>query len=131
MEVKLLDFTEFVDKRGHLIPLEANKNIPFKINRIYFIYSINKKMSRGFHAHKKLVQVAICITGYCTIVLDDGQVRKEIDLNSPKKGLVIDNMIWHEMKDFSENCVLMVIADDYYDELDYIRDYGHYLEMLK
>ncbi|MCO7051663.1 FdtA/QdtA family cupin domain-containing protein, partial [Proteus terrae] len=82
-----------------------------------------KDVSRGFHAHKKLKQLAICLKGSCDFIMDDGKKREKITLTSPDVGLIIDAMQWHEMHNFSEDCIILVLADDVYDESDYIRDY--------
>ena len=84
-------------------------------------------VERGFHAHMNLKQIAIAITGSCTFILDDGNKREEILLNSPSKGLYIEGLTWREMKNFSKNCVLLVLASEPYDENDYIRDYETFL----
>ena len=91
---------------------------------------MNSELPRGFHAHKELKQLAICITGSCRFIMDDGRNRDEIILSSPNKGIIIDNLVWHEMHDFSEDCVLMVVANDVYDEMDYIRDYEYFLKKV-
>ncbi|MCK4870861.1 MAG: WxcM-like domain-containing protein, partial [Gammaproteobacteria bacterium] len=82
---------------------------------------------RGLHAHRKLKQIAVCVHGSCRISLDDGKNKKDILLDSPNKGLLIEGLVWREMYDFSADSVLMVIADDYYNEEDYIRDYDTFL----
>ena len=106
-------------------------DIPFEIKRIYYIYDLKKDIPRGFHAHKDLQQIAICIKGSCKFLLDNGKERvKDIILDSPNKGLFIDKMIWREMYDFSEDCVLLVLASDYYKENDYIRDYEEFLRSI-
>ncbi|WP_032496444.1 FdtA/QdtA family cupin domain-containing protein [Hydrogenivirga sp. 128-5-R1-1] len=132
MEVKFIEFDIKGDERGKLIALEQFKNIPFEIKRVYYIYNLKNNIPRGFHAHKNLQQVAICIRGGCKFLLDNGKEKvKDIILDSPNKGLFIDKMIWHEMYDFSEDCVLIVLASDYYDESDYIRDYEEFLKFQK
>ena len=129
-EYELIDFKVLGDERGSLVSLEENKNIPFKIKRVYYIFGTDTKVRRGFHAHKKLKQVAICVNGSCKFLLDDGKTKENILLDTPHRGLLIEDMIWHEMYDFSEDCVLMVLADAYYDESDYIRDYDMFLEVI-
>lgn len=126
--LKTIDFSQLGDERGSLISLEANKQIPFAIKRVYFIYGTEKEVARGFHAHKQLQQVAVCVAGKCRMILDDGKKREEIWLDSPVKGLLIEDMVWREMHDFSEDCVLLVLASEHYDESDYIRDYDEFLE---
>src|SRR5665648_625366 len=116
---------------GFLIALEGNREIPFDIKRIYYIYNVPKEIKRGFHAHKRLEQVLICMSGSIKIKADNGNEKKIIELNSPNKGLYIGPGVWHEMCDFSQNSVLLVLASDYYNEKDYIRDYEKYLEEIR
>lgn len=126
--IELIDFEIRGDELGSLIALEQEKNIPFKIKRVYYIFDTKKEVSRGFHAHKALEQIAICVKGSCRFVLDDGEQRQSTVLNSPSKGLYIGNNKWREMHDFSEDCVLMIIASEYYDESDYVRNYDEFLK---
>lgn len=119
------------DKRGSLISLEGNKNIPFDIKRVYYIFDTKDGVERGFHAHINLKQICIAVKGSCTFVLDDGKKREEIKLDNPNQGLFIEGLIWREMKDFSSDCVLVVLASEHYDESDYIRDYDNFLEKVK
>jgi len=128
VDTKILKFSIKGDDRGSLIALEQKKEIPFDIKRVYYIFGTKEGVRRGFHAHKNLRQVAVCVKGSCKFLLDDGKEKQIVELNLPDVGLFIDRLIWHEMFDFSENCVLMVLADDYYDEGDYIRDYEKFLE---
>ncbi|EPG0370966.1 sugar 3,4-ketoisomerase [Photobacterium damselae] len=125
--IKLIEFNQLGDDRGGLVSLEQNKNIPFDIKRVYYIFDTRNGVARGFHAHKDLQQVAICIKGSCRFILDSGVQRESVILDKPNVGLFIDNMIWREMHDFSEDCVLMVIASYHYDEADYIRNYDDFL----
>ncbi|MEH8141253.1 FdtA/QdtA family cupin domain-containing protein [Aeromonas veronii] len=126
MLIKLVDFRVLGDERGSLIALESNNQIPFDIHRVYYLYGTKPGVARGFHAHKKLKQLAVCIKGSCRFVMDDGENKEEVILSTPDKGLLIDAMQWHEMYDFSDDCVLMVLADQIYDESDYIRDYEEF-----
>lgn len=128
--INLIDLPNFSDDRGSLIAVEALKDIPFEIKRIYFLYSTDKNKSRGYHAHLDLKQLAICVKGNCRFILDNGHVREEVVLDSPAKGLYIDSLMWREMHDFSEDCVLLVLASDYYDESDYIRDYRQFEKLV-
>lgn len=127
---KTLTFPIIGDNRGSLIALETFQNIPFDIKRIYYIFDTLSGVSRGFHAHQKLQQVLICVKGSCRILLDDGKHKENTILNSPQTGLLIENLIWREMHDFSEDCVLLVLASEYYDESDYIRDYEKFIELI-
>ncbi|MFM5550331.1 FdtA/QdtA family cupin domain-containing protein [Aeromonas veronii] len=131
MLIKLVDFRVLGDERGSLIALESNNQIPFDIRRVYYLYGTKPGVARGFHAHKKLKQLAVCIKGSCRFVMDDGTNKQEVVLSTPDKGLFIDAMQWHEMYDFSEDCVLMVLADQLYDESDYIRDYIKFIEAVR
>ncbi|WP_124399908.1 sugar 3,4-ketoisomerase [Pseudomonas synxantha] len=118
------------DERGQLVVVEGGRNVPFDIKRVYYLTGTQQGVSRGFHAHKKLEQVAVCVSGSCRMLMDNGQEQREFMLDSPDKAILISKMVWHEMHDFSENCVLLVLADDYYDESDYIRDYDAFKLLL-
>jgi len=128
--VKLIDFPSLGDDRGSLFALEANKTVPFDIKRVYYIFGTKPGVTRGFHAHKALKQVAVCVTGSCSVFLDDGQNKEEVLLDSPTKGLVIEDLVWHEMHDFTSDCVLLVLASEHYDEADYIRDYEKFKSVV-
>lgn len=130
MKYKILKFTIMGDERGSLISLEQLKNIPFKIKRVYYIFGTKNNIVRGKHSHTNLQQVAICVSGSCKFFLDDGKTKKNINLNSPNKGLYIGKNIWREMSDFSPDCVLIVLANDYYNENEYIRDYKKFIELI-
>ena len=121
---KWLDFQILGDERGSLVALEQGRIIPFEIKRVYYIYHTEEKVSRGFHAHRELKQVAICISGSCRMVLDNGFVREEVLMNSPVKGLLMESLLWREMHDFSKDCILLVLASEHYTESDYLRDYS-------
>lgn len=127
--VKLIDLPVLGDERGSLVALEENKGIPFEVKRIYYIYGTKSGVSRGFHAHKALKQVAIAVRGSCRFILDDGTERVDVLLNNPAQGLLIESFMWREMHDFSDDCVLMVLANQLYDESDYIRDYEDFLRV--
>lgn len=131
MSYKLIDFQKHGDWRGMLVALEENKEIPFPIKRVYYIFDNLLDVRRGFHAHKKLEQILICVSGECTIHVDDGKETKEIVLNTPNVGLYIAGCIWREMYNFSKGAVLVVLASDYYDESDYIRNYDEFLKYVK
>lgn len=124
--VQWINFPPLGDDRGALVALEANKTVPFDIKRVYYLFGTRSDVSRGFHAHKALKQVAVCVTGKCKMLLDDGAKRTEVWLDSPTKGLLINDMVWREMHDFSPDCVLLVLASEHYDESDYIRDYKEF-----
>lgn len=131
MNVQLINFRQLLDERGGLIAIEQLKDIPFEIKRVYYIFDVTDGVRRGFHAHRKLQQVMFCPHGSCKILLDDGAEKIEVLLNSPDKGLLVKSNIWREMYDFSQGTVLMVLASDYYDEDDYIRDYTEFINSLQ
>ncbi|CAM6921159.1 FdtA/QdtA family cupin domain-containing protein [Escherichia coli] len=131
MKIQFIELQKHGDERGSLISLEESKNIPFEIKRVYYMFNTKDGVSRGFHAHRRLKQVAIVLRGSCRFILDDGVERIEILLDNPAQGLLLDSIIWREMKDFSSDCVLMVLADQPYDENDYIRSYDEFLEAIK
>lgn len=128
MDIKLIQFQSHGDDRGSLVSLEDHKNIPFTIKRAYYIFNTKEGVRRGFHAHKQLKQLAIVLKGSCRFLLDDGNEKIELCLDNPEQGLFIESFIWREMYDFSEDCVLLVLADSFYDESDYIRDYQEFIE---
>ncbi len=116
---------------GSLSFFEGEKDIPFDIKRIYYIYNVPRNGKRGEHAHKGLKQFLWCPYGKIKIIVDNGFKKEEILLDSPNKGLFIGKGIWHDMIWLTENAVLCVAASDYYDESDYIRDYDEFLKLVK
>ena len=128
--IKTINFKPLGDERGSLVALEGNKSVPFDIKRVYYIFGTKEGVSRGFHAHRNLKQVAVCVTGSCRFVLDNGKQREEVVLDKSTIGLLINDLTWREMYDFSPDCVLMVLASEYYDESDYIRDYQEFLKAV-
>lgn len=131
MQVVKYNFQKHGDDRGMLIALEELKDFPFEIKRVYYMYDTVEGVRRGFHAHKKLEQILIAVHGRCVIHLDNGTETEEVVLDKPYEGLYISNDMWREMYDFSPDAVLMVLASEYYDESDYIRDYDEFLEYVK
>jgi dTDP-4-dehydrorhamnose 3,5-epimerase-like enzyme len=127
--IKWIYFKSLGDERGSLVALEIGKEkeLPFSVKRVYYIYRTAEGVSRGYHAHRDLKQVAICVSGSCRMVLDNGITREETWMDCPTKGILIESMVWREMHDFSSDCVLLVLASEHYDEADYIRDYKVFL----
>lgn len=130
MQVIKYAFQQHGDERGMLVALEEHKDIPFEIKRVYYMYDTKEGVRRGFHAHKSLEQILICIHGSCKILMDNGKEKKIVSLEKPYEGLYISNAIWREMYDFSPDAVLMVLASDIYREEDYIRDYDEFLKSV-
>ena len=131
MQVVKYVFQPHGDERGQLIALEELKDIPFEIKRVYYMYDTLDGVTRGYHAHKTLKQILICIHGSCKIKLDNGYEKKVVPLEKPYEGLYVANYMWREMYDFSPDAVLLVLASDYYNEEDYIRDYDEFLKATK
>ena len=111
--------------------LESEKDCPFSIKRVYFLSNLKVDTARGFHAHYKLWQYALCLQGSFEMIYDDGLLRESHVLDSNSKGVLIPPMIWHEMCHFSEDCLIMVAASDHYDEGDYIRSYDEFKRNVK
>jgi len=119
------------DERGQLGVAEVGAHAPFDIKRVYWIYKTSPGVTRGLHAHKELRQLAIAVAGSCKMLLDDGKSRTSYALDSPSRALFIGPGMWREMSEFSDDCVLLVLASEVYDEDDYIRDYEKFKEQLK
>ena len=126
MKIIKYTFQQHGDDRGDLVAIEACKDIPFEIKRVYYMYRTPKNTRRGYHAHKNLEQVLVCVSGSCKVLLDDGNEQCEVVLDKPYEGLYVGNSMWREMYDFSDDAVLMVLASEYYSEDDYIRDYSEF-----
>lgn len=128
---KIVDLPILGDARGSLCVIEGERDAPFPIARVYYIFGTEAGVARGFHAHLDLRQLAVCVHGSCTMMLDDGNRRRSIKLDRPDRGVMIGPMIWREMHDFSEDAVLMVLADRHHDEADYIRNYDAFLAKVQ
>lgn len=120
---RLVQLPVITDPRGDLTFVEGGNHVPFDIARVYFLYNVPVDSERGGHAHKELQQVVFALSGSFRITVDDGETREEYWLRDPRKGLLIDRLIWREMDRFSQGAVCMVLASHPYDEMDYIRDY--------
>lgn len=131
MEITKIAFPTHSNDTGSLSFLEAERHIPFAIRRIYYIYDVESGARRGFHAHKNLKQVLFCIHGSCKLLLDDGTEKTTVCLSSASEGILLDGVIWREMFDFSPGAVLLVLASEYYDEADYIRNYEDFLSYVR
>ena len=130
MITKLEEFKVLGDHRGQLVALEANRQIPFDVKRVFYIYGTQEGIPRGNHSHYKTKQFLVAVNGSCKVTLDNGKEKETFDLNKPNLGLFQDALVWGSMHDFSSDCVLMVLADEYYDASDYITDYDKFLEVI-
>lgn len=128
--MKLAEHVVLGDHRGKLVAIEQEKNTPFVIKRVFYIYGTQPGVSRGQHAHHRTLQYLVAVNGSCKVTLDDGQHRKTFDLDAPSKGLFQDALVWGEMHDFSADCVLLVLANEHYEEADYIRDYADFRRLV-
>ena len=125
--VQLVDIPYRGDDRGGLSVAELGGALPFPVRRSYWIHGTKPGVSRGFHAHKKLRQLCVCVAGSVKVRLFDGQREESIVLDSPASGLLIGPGLWREMHDFSPDCVLMIFTDSEYNEADYIRDRDQFI----
>ena len=127
---ELLHFPGRGDQRGELFAIEGLKSIPFEIKRVYYLVRTKTDVIRGLHAHKNLDQVLIAISGSCRVMVEDGARKEYFTLRDSGQGLRIKNLVWREMDQFSPDCVLLVLASDFYNESDYIRDYSEFLKAV-
>jgi len=130
-QIHLIEFPKITDRRGNLTFLEGSRHVPFDVRRVFYVYDIPSGESRGAHAHKTLQQVVICLSGGLDVHLDDGHEQRVVHLNRPWLGLYIPPMIWAAEEDFDPGTVYVVLASDYYDAADYIRDYDAFLSAAR
>nr|CAD6596197.1 WxcM-like domain-containing protein [Rhizobium sp. Khangiran2] len=128
--IRWIELKTLTDTRGELCVAEIGTQLSFSPRRVYYLRNPRPDEPRGFHAHKTLEQIAVCVTGACTFVLDDGQTRESVRMRDGTRGLYLGPMLWHEMHDFTPDCVLLVLASDIYDEADYIRDFNEFREIV-
>ena len=131
MQVVKYTFQQHGDERGQLVALEELKDIPFEIKRVYYMYDTQEGVRQGYHAHRNLEQILVCIHGSCKILLDNGTERKKVFLEKPYEGLDVPSDMWREMYDFSDDAVLLVLASACYNEEDYIRDYQEFVDYVR
>ena len=128
---KSIELPKISDHRGNLTFIEGGQPIPFEIQRVYYLYDVPGGAERAGHAHKKLQQLFIAMSGSFDLVLDDGVGKKTFHLNRSYYGIYVCPMIWRELNNFSSGSVCMVLASEYYYESDYYRDYSEFLLGLK
>lgn len=131
MSCSIIDLPKIFDPRGNLTVAEGERNIPFNIKRVYWTYDIPAGESRGGHAHRRLQQIIIAVSGSFNVTLDNGSEKKTFHLNHPYQGLYVDKAVWRTLDDFSSGAVCLVLASELYDEDDYIREYDDFLKYVK
>lgn len=130
-KVKMLEFPQHGDERGHLVVVEGNKDIPFDIKRMFYIFGSDKNVVRGQHANRKTEFVLINVAGKSKIKVKDGEGNEAIYcLNRPHTGIYLPTMVWKDMYDFSEDSVLLVLASEHYDDSEYIREYADFVDEI-
>ncbi len=128
MNTKLINIPKIEDPRGNLSVIE-HEVVPFDIKRVYYLYDVPAGAERGGHAHKKLQQFLVALSGSFDVLLNDGKVEKTVTLNKPFEGLLISKGIWRELKNFSSGAVCLVVASAVFEEADYIRDFEDFLAL--
>lgn len=128
---KVLEFNDLGDERGKLVVIEGNQSIPFEIKRVFYIYDSDSDVVRGQHANRESEFVLINVSGSSKVYIDDGTENMVVELNRPMMGVYIPKMVWKDMYDFSEDSVLLVLANTHYDAKEYIRDYDEYISIVK
>jgi dTDP-4-dehydrorhamnose 3,5-epimerase-like enzyme len=131
VRIERIQLQKHGDGRGMLVALEQQRNVPFEIRRVYYVFATKGDAHRGQHAHRHLNQLAIAVRGSVTFLLDDGSGPVEVVLDDPAQGLLIGRMVWRDLYKFSDDCVLMVLADNLYDPDDYITDYAEFMREVE
>ena len=127
-DCRIVELPKIQDVRGNLSFIESGRHVPFEMKRVYYLYDVPGGADRGAHAHKKLHQFIVAMSGSFDVVLDDGQQRQRFHLNRSYNGLYICPMMWRYLDNFSSGAVCMVLASEFYDETDYYRDYDQFLK---
>ncbi|OIO36554.1 MAG: hypothetical protein AUJ72_05830 [Candidatus Omnitrophica bacterium CG1_02_46_14] len=129
-DCRIVNLPKIHNRKGNLTFVEAHRHVPFDIRRVYYLYDVPGGAERGGHAHKKLHQFIIAMSGSFDVVLDDGTEKRRHHLNRSYMGLYVCPMIWRELDNFSSGSVCLVLASEPYQETDYIRSYSAYLRVL-
>lgn len=128
---KVMPIKRITDERGDIGVVEAGRDIPFVVRRLYYSYNTPNDVVRGGHAHKNLHQFLFAIAGGFDLTLDDGTNRRTFRLDRPDEGIYICPMVWRDLSNFLPNTVCLVMASEYYDENDYIRNYDEFLKSCR
>lgn len=127
----IIELSKHHAPQGNISVVENNKDVPFEVKRVYYLYDVPGGESRGAHAHKELSQLIVAASGSFKVTLDDGRVKRSFFLNRPYLGLYVKPGIWRDLNDFSSGAVCMVLASEKYDPDDYIREYDEFLKFRK
>ena len=130
-QVNTLEFKQNGDDRGHLVVVEGNKDIPFALARIFYIYGSDTDVVRGRHANRRSEFVLVNVNGSSKVKVSDGREEKIIVLDKPYRGVYLPKMLWKEMYDFSKDSVLLCLASEAYDPNEYIRNYSDYVKEMR
>ncbi len=131
IDCKIINLPKIHEPRGNLTFIEGERHVPFKIQRVYYLYDVPGGSERGGHAHKGLHQLIVAMAGSFDVVIDDGKEKQRFHLNRSYYGLYLCPMIWRELDNFSSGSVCIVLASNHYDESDYYRDYQEFLKSLR
>lgn len=126
----LIDLPKITDPRGNLTVAEAEREVPFDVKRVYWVYDVPGGEHRGGHAHKRCREFIVAVSGSFTVTISNGGEKKTFLLNHPYQGLLVDTGVWRTLDDFSSGAVCLVLASEPFDEADYIRDYDEYLKYM-
>jgi dTDP-4-dehydrorhamnose 3,5-epimerase-like enzyme len=130
-ECKIIELPKICDPRGNLSFVQSNDQVPFNIQRVYYLYDVPGGVHRGSHAHKNLEQFIVAVSGSFDVVLDDGKEKKRFHLNRSHSGLYVSPMMWRDLDNFSTGAVCLVLASEVYRENDYIRNYTDFLNLVE
>jgi hypothetical protein len=130
-DCKLINLPKISERKGAITPIYGGKDVPFEIQRVYYLYDVPGGENRGGHAHKELQQLVVSVMGAFDVVLNDGHEHKRVHLDRAYYGLYVPNMIWRKLENFSSGGICLVLASAPYDEADYIRDYREYLKYIQ
>ena len=131
LNTALIDFPKITDPRGNLTVAQAHTDVPFSIKRAYWVYDVPGGENRGGHSHKHCREFIIAANGSFTVTLDNGTEKESFLLNHPYQGLLVNTDTWRTLEDFSSGAVCLVLAEDYFEEEDYIRNYNDFLGYMK
>ena len=128
---RVIDLKKIVDPRGNLTVIEGETDVPFAIQRVYWVYDVPAGEYRGGHAHKNCRELLVALSGSFQVTIDNGTEKETYLLNHPYQGLLIDAGLWRTLDDFSSGAICMVLASDPFEEEDYIREYGKFIKGKK